>query len=141
MPSIKLLRSVAHNIAHHAQSCLSWLHPHMGEACRLASVTCADFELLTEQPYPSMLPRFEPLALALQGLQTKFWEILHLTGLPRESVQSVRLEFYFSPSRTDDYSCAVRAVITASDGKVFDKHIAEVGNALGVSGTYVETRP
>ena len=130
MPSIKVLKSVAHNIAHHAQSFLSWLHPHMGEACRLASVTSADLELLRAQPYPLMLPRSEPLEIALLGLQTKFWEILHLTGLPRESVQSVRLEFFFSQSRTDDYSCAVRAVITASDGKIFDKRIAEVGSVL-----------
>lgn len=80
MSSLKQLQGVAHNIAHHSQSSLSWLHPHLGQACDHAGVTAADLELLAAQPYPSglptheLLPRLKPLEMVLQALQAKFWD-------------------------------------------------------------------
>ena len=123
MATQRELLGIAHNIAHHAQSGLSWLHPHLAEACRFALVDAAEVELLDPQPYPLALPRRKPLEGALQDLQTRFWGMLELQGISRDSVQSVRLKFLLSPSRTDNYSCAVTAVITASNGKIFQKHV------------------
>jgi hypothetical protein len=51
----KTLRGVAHDIAHHAQDGLSWVHPHLFLACHDAGVTSAEFELLEKSPYPSGL--------------------------------------------------------------------------------------
>ena len=119
MPSLNELSGVAHNIAHHSQSSLSWLHPHLGQVCRLAGVTFAEIELLDAFPYPLLLPNHKPLELALQGLQAKFWEILELQHLERTEVHSVHLEFRFLGLPTDDYSCLVSSLITAASGKVF----------------------
>jgi len=130
MPSLNELSGVAHNIAHHSQSSLSWLHPHMGQACRLADVTVAEIELLEAHPYPLLLPEHKPfypvskqLVLALHGLQAKFWDIVEQQGISRSSVQSVRLTFRFLPLPADDYSCSVSAAIIAKDGKVFRRDI------------------
>ncbi|MGI4788973.1 MAG: hypothetical protein ACRYFS_08990 [Janthinobacterium lividum] len=123
MPSLNELSGIAHNLAHHSQSSLSWLHPHLGQACRLANVTEAQIELLDPDPYPLALPQLKPLKLALQGLQAKFWEIVDKQQLPRSSIHSVRLEFHFWSDNTDNYSCSVRAIITAANGKTFRRNV------------------
>jgi len=123
MPSLKLLNGVAHDIAHHAQSGLSWLHPHIGQACRIAGATAAEVELLDEAPYPTDLPRLEPLVLALQGLQGKLFAILDSHRLDHAAVQSVRIQFVFKPNCLDDYLWAVVSRITSSTGRVFEKRV------------------
>ena len=126
MPSLNELSGVAHNIAHHSQSSLSWLHPHMGQACRLAGVSIAEIELLEEHPYPILLPKHKPLQLALHALQAKFWEILEQQGISRTDVNSVHLTFGFLPSRPDDYMCSVNARIIATNGKVFQRDVKQI---------------
>ena len=123
MPSLQELSGIAHNLAHHSQSSLSWLHPHMAQACHLAGVTEVKIELLDSDPYPPALPKLKPLALALMGLQARFWEILDKQQIPRSRVRSVQLEFHFLSEDTDNYLCAVRAAITAPNGKVFQRHV------------------
>lgn len=137
MASLKELQGVAHNIAHHSQSSMSWLHPHLGQACHLAGVSAAEVELLSAKPYPlglpthELLPSLKPLELALQGLQTKFWEILKQQGLCRADISSVRLEFHFGALPRDAYLCSVAAVITATTGKVFQQSVPFVGSEKG----------
>ena len=127
MASLKKLNGVAHNIAHHSQSSMSWLHPHLGQACHLAGVSAAALELLEDHPYPSglptqeLLPRLKPLELALKGLQAKFWGILEKQGFIPADVSSVRLEFHFWSSPIDAYLCSVSARITAANDKVFEQ--------------------
>ena len=123
MPSTNELSGVAHNLAHHSQSSLSWLHPHLGQVCRLAGVAKIEIALLDPDPYLPVLPQVRPLKLALQGLQAKFWELMDKQQIPRSSVHSVRLEFQFVPEDTDNYSCSVHAAITAANGKVFRRNV------------------
>jgi hypothetical protein len=68
MASLKTLQSVAHDIAHHAQSSLGWLHPHLSQACRAAGRTTVQIRLTDADPYPQLLEPMEPLRLALLGL-------------------------------------------------------------------------
>ena len=120
MASLKKLQAVAHDIAHHAQSSLSWIHPHLGEACAEAGVLDTSVELLMSS-CPRGLAVRKPLELALSSLREKFFEMLSTYGLSREDVSAVRLEFRFSPLPRDNFSCAVRSVITARTGRVYDR--------------------
>jgi hypothetical protein len=117
MPSLKHLNGIAQSIGHHAQSGLSWLHPHMGQACRAARVTEASIELLAEQPYPPELPRSEPLFLALGELRKRLVSLLDKYELVEEDVLSAKLTFSFRPS--DDYDCSVRSTIRTRRGREF----------------------
>lgn len=65
MPSQQVLKSVGHNIAHHAQSGLSYVHPYLGQLCREAGVMSIEVELLDALPYPVGFPLMRPLELAL----------------------------------------------------------------------------
>ncbi len=122
MASIKTFAGVAHDIAHHSQSSLSWLHPHLGQACRLAGVNTAVIDLLSQQPYPASLPKLKPLELALSSLQARFWEIVELKRLSRDCIAYAQLKFFFPPNY-DDYSCSVSATITTSHGNVFTRKV------------------
>jgi hypothetical protein len=86
-------------------------------------VTDVVLELTKAQPYPVGLPDVLPLRLALVTLQEKFWGILERHGFDRTVVESVQLEFSFSPSRADDYSCTVSATITGSNGKTYQASV------------------
>ena len=117
------LSGVAHNLAHQSQSSLSWLHPHLAQACRLSGVTEVKIELLDANPYPTALPHLRPLVLSLQALQSKFVELLAKQQIPQSNVQSVLLEFRFPVAEADNYSCSVRATITSANGKVFRRNV------------------
>jgi hypothetical protein len=119
MPKQRALTGVAHNIAHHAQSGLSWLHPHLFNACRNAGLQHVRIDLLQSDPYPTGLPAVEPLRLALVSLQLKFWEILARERFARATVESVSLDVQFPAAGGDGYSCAVHATVTATDGQTY----------------------
>lgn len=122
MTSLKQLKGVAHDIAHHAQSGLSFVHPHLGQACRAAGVTSAWLDLLEERPYPEGLPVLRPLELALGALRDKFVQMAGSKGIPPSEVEAVRLEFTFPPS-DDNYSCSVGASITDRGGKSYQRQV------------------
>ena len=46
------LTGVAHNIAHHSASGLSYLSPHLALALRSAGLQTTEIELLSTAPYP-----------------------------------------------------------------------------------------
>lgn len=112
---MKELKCVAHDLAHQSQSGLSWLHPHLAEACRLAGVREPSFELLVPEPYPQGVPRLEALRLAPKGLQTWFTELVARLGHDKEKLSSVLLRFQFGTA--DNYNSAVEVTISTSTGK------------------------
>jgi hypothetical protein len=123
----KQLNGVAHDLGHHSQSALSWLHPHLGEACREAKLTEVSVELLSEDPYPAVLPQSEPLKLALNGLRVWCCELLHRKGFKVADVQSATLIFQFRVDRGDDYSCGVLSTVISRKGRVFSKKLKLFG--------------
>jgi len=115
MASFRELRGIAHNLAHHSQSGLSWLYPHLRQVCRRAGVSVASFNLLPHDPYPADVPQWEPLRLALASLRVWFLELLAPHGHDQSNLCSVTLTFRF---RDDDGSNpAVRATISTNTGK------------------------
>ena len=121
MSSLKNLQAVAHDIAHHAQSGLSWLHPHLGRACREASVMEASIDLLELHPYPVGLPTHEPLALALGGLHQRFLDMLSQYHLSETDLESAELHFAFKPDPRDDYSCLVKSILRSGAGHTYER--------------------
>jgi hypothetical protein len=122
----RALVSVAHNIAHHAQSHFSSLHPGLFAACREVGRTEAEIELLVEDPYPGGIPEYEPLRLAFAALRERFWQILESEGFGRTSVAAARLKFHF-PERliyphygNDGTVCEVVGKIISPEGTVYE---------------------
>jgi len=121
MGSLKSLQAAAHDIGHHAQSGLSYIHPHLGQACRQAGVDQARVDLLTDAPYPAGLPDHQPLALALLNLRRRFLDILARYQLAPDDVTGVEMQFAFKHDRHDDSLCAVRTVITDRTGRTYER--------------------
>jgi hypothetical protein len=119
MPSQKHLNGIAHDIAHHAQSGLSCLHPYLGQLCRLAKEGQATVELTAPEPYPDGLGDHQPLRLALGALRQKLIDLLAQKSLAMSYISSFVLEFTFSADRTDDYSSEVRAKLVTRAGRTF----------------------
>ena len=76
MPSQKRLKSVIQSIAHHSASGLSFIHPHLGKACKKNDLPSVQIDLLADNPCPEIFRKIKPLRLSLSGLSNKFNEIL-----------------------------------------------------------------
>lgn len=115
--SIKQLRGAAHNLAHHSQSGLSWLHPHLARACEEAGVQRVSFDLLPKNPYPADLPSCEPLRRALVVLREWFLGQLDHLGHDKADLDHVLLTFEFRDVHS--YDSAVAAAIQTRAGKEY----------------------
>ena len=120
MAKFSELSSVAHNIAHHAGSGLSHISPHLAQALRSAGNDTAHIELLAENPYPSQATELKPLRLALVALRETVESLLQKHGFQVDTVTSIVL--HATPASWDKqgYSLHTRAVIIASNGRVYD---------------------
>lgn len=116
MPSHKRLRSVCHSIAHHAVSGLSYVHPHLRQACRAIGAPCVRVELKLEDPCPEVFLKNEPLHLSLLALRQKFKDILVAEGFTFDDIESVNLTFHFTAEFPDDYSSLCDAKVVSRDG-------------------------
>ena len=113
MARVKPLIGVAHDIAHHARSGLSFLFPHLWEACQAAGVTGVTVNLLDSDPYPAMLREHGPLRLALGNLLKRFDRILVSRGLDVAGLSEARLDFAFPPRSGDGSIYGVHCTIVA----------------------------
>lgn len=120
---MKVLQSVAHDVAHHAQSSISWLHPHVGQACRAAGQLEVEVQLTSTELYPPALPPMEPLRLALLGLRDRFWRIVAAHKLEESVVKEASLLFRFSEGRNDDYLSEVTGRVTGSNGRTYEARV------------------
>ena len=75
MPTMRVLSSVAHDIAHHAASGMSWLHPHACQAVRAEGIGELYFNLLSPSPL-GLASISKPLRASSEALQRRFIEIL-----------------------------------------------------------------
>ena len=119
MGTLKKLKGVAYDVAHHAQSGLSFLHPHIGEACKEIGVSEATVRLLSENPYPENLPIKKPLQLAIGSLKNKYEEIMSKMELPLSSVKSLDIIVIFCNS--DNYTCSVKSIMETDTGKTYEQ--------------------
>lgn len=124
MSSLRNLNGVAHSLAHHAQSGLSYLHPHLAEACSAIGVNVATVEVMSQQPYPAGLPASKPLELALGELHQFFSALLQKHHVSPEQVQSCLLTFTFKSATHSPFLCDVACSIATQTGKIFSREVA-----------------
>jgi len=117
MPKRGVLKSVAHNIADHAVSGLSYLHPHAAQVSRRNGLTSLVLDLISENPLPDGIEAYEPLRLSSLALREKFVEILEKEGLNLAQLTSAYLELTFPIS--DEYYSNCTCIITDGKGNDF----------------------
>lgn len=120
MTSLKKLKGVAHDIAHHAGTGATAVAPHMVEALWNAGIETTWVELLEDSPYPRGIPEHKPLRFALQALHDFTVSLLSGQGFDLCEIESVRLHVTPAPWRQDGSVLHTRAVITATNGRVYD---------------------
>jgi hypothetical protein len=119
MPSSKLLNGAAHDIAHHALSGLSYLHPHLTQVCKRARRASVTLDLPRESPLPADLPDYKPLRLASQALHRTFVGILESFGFTVAGVTAAQLTFHVPHDAPDDYSyVSCDSEIVTTSGRV-----------------------
>ena len=114
MASQKPLKGVAYDIAHHAQSSLSHLHPYIGDLCKEVNITEVTIDLMAEDSYPAELKRIEPLEMAVNALKQKFESILSKQNMAREFINGLTLTFIFY--NNDSYLCSVESTLVKNNG-------------------------
>ncbi len=119
--STRDLAGVAHDIAHHARSGLACLYPHLGQQCAAAHVASVRVDLLSSVPYPAELPMHGPLAMALRSLRDRLIEMLALRGHDIDGLSAAELTFSFPPEPRDHSVYSVRACLTTSTGRRYDR--------------------
>jgi hypothetical protein len=129
MPGIKRLRSVCHSIAHHATSGLSYIHPHLAQACNNAGLESIAIDLKQEEPCPDAFVQIKPLRLALHALRKKFEEILSSEGFAPTDLRTATLTFEF-PSKMENYSSNCHACMTTNSGRIVKYSVNCVGEMI-----------
>lgn len=124
MSSKRHFNGIAHDIAHHAQSGLSYLHPHVVEAIRCNGTSDARMDLLAEQPWPPAFVVGAPLQLATGALREKFREMVSRAGLEINDLAAASLSLLPLAGK-DDYTTEVHSLLIIRDGKQF-KHAVTV---------------
>ena len=114
------LAGVAHNIAHHASSGLSYLSPHLANALRAVGQTTTEINLLAEKPYPPNAAEVEPLRLALLTLRETCKGLLVKHGFTCSDLQSLTLFATPAPWDKAGYSLHARTVIVSRKGRSYD---------------------
>jgi hypothetical protein len=142
MPRSKLLNGVAHDIAHHAMSSVSYLHPHLTQVCSGARRTTVTLDLLKESPLPADLPDHEPLRLASQSLHRTFTNILRTAGFTVADLKAARLTFHVPTDAPDDYSyVSCDSEIVAASGKVYRHELPAFSISDGTSHRLISAAP
>lgn len=118
MASIRVLASVAHDVAHHAASSVSWLHPHAFQHAQAVKCGELHFDLASATPLGRDLTSEELFAASL-GLHEKFVEILEKHGFAAPAVTRAQLTMLF-PTR-DPYYRITACRLETPAGRVFEK--------------------
>lgn len=114
------LAAVAHNIAHHAGSGLSYLSPHLARALRAAGEDTTEIDLLAHGPYPPNATDLQPLRMALASLQDTVWALLAKHGFSTADVTRITLHATPAPWDKEGFLLHTRAVVKSRNGRTYD---------------------
>jgi hypothetical protein len=109
-------------------SSLSYVHPHLRQACRVIGMPCARINLKAKNPCPEAFKYIEPLRLSLSALREKFESILTAEGFTFADIESVDLTFYFTAEFPDDYCSICDAEVVSTAGKNYRYVVDYMGN-------------
>jgi hypothetical protein len=120
VPTTRALAGVAHDIAHYANSGVSYLLPHAFHAAHAAGRYELTWNLLADPLLD--LPVDPPLTKASDALRKRFVEILASNGFEPSVLASAILLMQFPTS--EPYYCVAHARLETRDGKVFEKSVS-----------------
>lgn len=120
MKKESFLQGVAHNIAHHAGSGLSYISPHLSNTLSGSGINTTEINLLSDSPYPENVLQNKPLRMALMSLREKAENILIKHGLSFDQVTEMKLLATPAPWDKGDHSLHTRVVITSINNKRYD---------------------
>jgi hypothetical protein len=126
MASLKRLKGVAHDVAAHSQSSLSWLHPHLAQACQRVGVPTVSVGILDADPFPVGFEPSEPLQSALSELRKWMETNLVTQGFSASDLQRAGLVFSFRQGG-DQYDCAVAATLVDKTGRTHFAKLSFIG--------------
>lgn len=115
MASKKLFKGLAQNIAHHSESFLSYLHPHLGRACQAVNLSNVTLNLLGGPAMPDNVPSSKELDLAIPAWRSRFQEMTTKVGADFSKIQSASVNFDFTAWK-DLYSADATAELVLLDG-------------------------
>ncbi|WP_045858692.1 hypothetical protein [Teredinibacter purpureus] len=101
MASHKRLKSVVQSIAHHAVGALSFVHPHLGQACEAEGIDSIGVCVSDMEPCPKVFLHIEPLRAALNSLKETFYRLVITEGFEPKDILSARLIFEFNHGQLD----------------------------------------
>lgn len=127
MASHKRLKSVVQSIAHHAVSGLSFVHPHLGQACESSGFDSIDIYVSETEPCPKEFLHIEPLRLALNTLKETFYGLVIAEGFEPKDIESTKLVFEFEHGQLDHY-CSVCTATLVSASKAYQSKVNFLGN-------------
>ena len=127
MPSHKRLKSVVQSIAHHAVSALSFVHPHLGQACEAADLDSIEVYISEMEPCPKEFLHIEPLRLALSTLKETFYGLVVTEGFEPKDIEAAKLAFEFKHGQLDHY-CSVCTASLVSASKTYQSKVNYLGN-------------
>jgi len=130
MSSHKRLNSVAHSLAHHAVSGLSYVNPHLSEACEKVGLHCIEIELLTKNSCPLQFLGNEPLELSLNELKLTLMKILKSEDYEPSQLKSAKLEFSFYHDKNNYYSSDCKATLHSTENRIYEKAVNYFGETI-----------
>jgi hypothetical protein len=128
MTSKKRLNSVAQSLSHHAASGMSYLNPHLGEACKKSKIYSVSIDVLKQDNYPDVLGHSKPLKLALKSLRQTCVNILAKEGFSVNEINNITMNFNFLG--VDDHSPFCRTTITDTGGKTYSAEVDSLGRTI-----------
>lgn len=120
MTKMATLAGVAHNIAHHSASGLSYISPHLAVALRAVGETTTEIDLLASEPYPKNAKELQPLRSGLRSLRATVEAMLRKHGFSSEDVASVVLQATPAPWDAEGFLLHTRAIIVGRNGRTYD---------------------
>jgi hypothetical protein len=109
---------------------MSYVHPHLGQACDHANLSTVTVDLLADDPYPKILGESEPLRLALGGLKERFKALLQSEGFSSHQLSVAKLCFEFEPGFPDYYCSKCNSYIEEPSGKHFSHAVDYLGTSV-----------
>ena len=135
MPSLKPLKSVAHNLAHHFASTLcywgnDYAINHLANTSKRCDAPVVEIDLLSQTANPSEI-QTGMVAEIIPYLKNYLFNLLAKEGLSTDIVASASLKYNFEVGRVNafnlpTYDCV--SSIKTFDGRKYEAHLTEANN-------------
>lgn len=130
MPARNRLKSVAHSIAHHAMSGLSYLGPELDESCIRAGLNCVAIEFVSEIPNTKLHPLNKRFKGRLGALAGKLNSILRTEGFELNDLRVAKLVLHMPADGKNLFFRVCYVALEDANGNVYEDWVEVSGVRL-----------